>query len=43
MYKLKDVAVRATAFAGAVFLLGGVISAALPGLAHADALNPLSK
>lgn len=43
MYKLKDVASRATAFAGAVFLLGGIVSMALPGVASADALNPLTE
>lgn len=43
MYKLKDVASRATAFAGAVFMLGGVVSMALPGIASADALNPLTE
>jgi len=42
MYKLKDVARRSSAFIGAVGLLAGVASTALPAFASADSLNPLT-
>ncbi|HSX06537.1 MAG TPA: hypothetical protein VLG92_02360 [Candidatus Saccharimonadia bacterium] len=43
MYKLKDVARRSSAFIGAVGLLAGVASTALPAFTSADALNPLTR
>lgn len=43
MYKLKDIARRSTALVAAVTMLSGVVSAAVPALASADALNPLTE
>ncbi len=43
MYKLKDVAKRGSALAGAVGLLAGICSTALPAVTSADALNPLTE
>jgi len=43
MYKLKNVAKRSSAFIGAVGLLAGVASTALPAFTSADALNPLTE
>ena len=43
MYKLKNVAKRAGAFAGAVGLLAGIGTSALPAFASADAVNPLTE
>ena len=43
MYKLKDVARRAAAIFGAAALMTGVVASALPGVAHADPLNPLTE
>jgi len=43
MYKLKEVAKRGSALLGAASLLVGIGSSALPALASADALNPLTE
>ncbi len=43
MYKFKDVARRSSAFIGAVGLLAGVASTALPAFTSADSLNPLTQ
>jgi hypothetical protein len=43
MYKLKNMAKRSTAFAGAVSLLAGIGTSALPAFVSADALNPLTE
>ena len=43
MYNIKAMAKRGTALAGAVGLLAGIGTSALPSLASADALNPLTK
>jgi len=43
MYKLKSVVRRGSAFAGAVSLLAGIGTSALPAFASADALNPLTE
>jgi|GEM_PF-293083 len=43
MYKLKNVAKRGSALLGAVGLLAGVGTSAIPALASADALNPLTE
>lgn len=43
MYKLKTMAKRASAMAGAVGLLAGIGTSALPAFASADALNPLTE
>lgn len=43
MYKLKQVAKRSSAFVGALTILAGVGSSAMPALASADALNPLTE
>lgn len=42
MYKLKNVAKRGSALLGAVSLLAGISTSALPAFASADALNPLT-
>src|SRR5688572_25660900 len=42
VYKIKSFAGRATAFVSAVVFAGTVVSMALPGLASADAYNPLT-
>jgi hypothetical protein len=42
MYKLKNIVKRGSAFAGAVGLLAGIGTSALPAFASADALNPLT-
>jgi hypothetical protein len=42
MYKLKTMAKRASAMAGAVGLLVGIGTSALPALVSADSLNPLT-
>jgi hypothetical protein len=43
MYKIKTLAQRGSAFLAAVGLLSGVVTSALPALASADALNPLTE
>jgi len=43
MYKLKQAVKRGSALAGAVGLLAGIGTSALPALASADALNPLTQ
>ena len=43
MSKVKDMVRRGTALAGAVGLLAGIGTSALPSLASADTLNPLTK
>jgi hypothetical protein len=43
MYKLKQAMKRGSAFAGAVGLLAGIGTSALPAFASADALNPLTE
>lgn len=43
MHKLKTLAKRGSAFAGAVGLLAGIGTSALPAFASADALNPLTE
>ncbi|HSX05582.1 MAG TPA: hypothetical protein VLF69_03895 [Candidatus Saccharimonadales bacterium] len=43
MYKLKDVARRGIALAGAAGLLAGVTSTAIPAFVSADDLNPLTE
>jgi hypothetical protein len=43
VYKIKSTLGRAVAFASAVGMLGGLVSAALPGIAAADAYNPLTE
>jgi hypothetical protein len=43
MYKLKQMAKRGSALAGAVSLLAGIGTSALPALASADTLNPLTE
>ncbi|HSX15739.1 MAG TPA: hypothetical protein VLF40_03025 [Candidatus Saccharimonadales bacterium] len=43
MYKLKNVAKRGSALLGAVGLLAGIGTSALPAFASADALNPLTE
>jgi hypothetical protein len=43
MYKLKAIARRGSALAGAVGLLAGIGTSALPSLASADTLNPLTE
>jgi hypothetical protein len=43
MYKLKTMAKRVGAMAGAVGLLAGIGTSALPAFASADALNPLTE
>jgi len=43
MYKLKNVAKRGSALLGAASLLVGISSSALPALASADSLNPLTE
>jgi hypothetical protein len=42
MYKLKSMAKRASAFAGAVGLLAGIGTSAVPAFVSADSLNPLT-
>lgn len=42
MYKFKQMAKRGSAFVGALTLLAGIGSSAMPALASADALNPLT-
>lgn len=43
MYKLKNMVKRGTAFAGAVGLLTGIGTSALPAFVSADSLNPLTE
>jgi hypothetical protein len=43
MYKLKQALKRGSALAGAVGLLAGIGTSALPAFASADSLNPLTK
>lgn len=43
MYKLKHVARRGSSLVAAVGLLGGIGASAIPGIASADALNPLTE
>jgi len=43
MYKLKQMAKRGSALVGAVGLLAGITSSALPSLVSADSLNPLTE
>jgi hypothetical protein len=43
MYKLKQALKRGSAFAGAMSLLAGIGTSALPAIASADALNPLTE
>jgi hypothetical protein len=43
MYKLKNMVKRGSAFAGAVGLLAGIGTSAMPALVSADALNPLTE
>jgi hypothetical protein len=43
MYKIKTLAQRGSAFVAAVGLLSGVVTSALPALASANALNPLTE
>lgn len=43
MYKLKEMAKRSSAFVGAIGLLVGISSTALPMYASADTLNPLTE
>jgi hypothetical protein len=43
VHKIKSIAGRATAFATAVAFMGGIVSFSLPGIASADALNPLTQ
>jgi hypothetical protein len=43
MYKLKNMVKRTSAFAGAVGLLAGIGTSAVPAFVSADALNPLTE
>lgn len=43
IHKLKDIVQRSFALLGAAGLLAGIVSSALPALATADALNPLTE